>query len=164
VIEVKTQETARTLGDLSKVSELVNAQDGWQFVLVFTNPREPALTTELGSVAKVRELVSKSQAIGKHDAAHTEASFLFAWAALETSLRLLQDERKGGKQPTTPWTQIRDATIAGYLDRKDAQTLERLSKVRNSLLHAGSEAPPTSQDIDLLVRIILENIRSSEGN
>src|SRR5262245_6723949 len=45
VIEVKSRQTASDLRFLSQVAEHVNAQPGWEFVLVFTNPRESSSTS-----------------------------------------------------------------------------------------------------------------------
>lgn len=156
IIEVRSQESARDLGQLSEIAELVNAQENWQFVLVFTNPRESSAPLIQPSAEKARLLLAKSRAMGTEDEAHIEAAFLFAWAALEASLRLLPEVRGATKQPHMPLTFIRNATMSGYISRPDAYLLERLSKLRASLLHAGPEPSPQIRDLNNLCTVVEE--------
>ncbi|MBP1885716.1 hypothetical protein [Sinorhizobium mexicanum] len=159
VIAVKSRETMRDLANLSEVAELINSQPGWKFVVVFTNPREPSNVNSRSSAEKVSQLLEKSEVIAGPDAAHLEASFLFAWAALEASLRLLPETRKSEKNPSTPWTLIRDAAMAGHIGRDEAQSLGRLLKIRNSILHAGNESPPQASDVHVLRRVAEEVVQ-----
>jgi len=159
IVEVKTQETASTLDSLSSVSDLVNAQRGWQFVLVVTNPRSPQPPEGETSIGKAQSFLDKARALGTQDETHTQASFLFAWVALEAALRRLFEASLTEKKPRSGWTLIRDAAIAGQLDRRDAQELDRLYKVRSSLLHAGDALGPRPQDVVLLQRVVEECMR-----
>jgi hypothetical protein len=162
IIEVKSSKTVQELDRLSGVSELINAQKDWQFVLVLTNPRETPLVRSTFSAAKVSDLLNKSRALReREDSVHVEAAFLFAWAAVEASLRLFPEKEIGRRQPSTPSTLIRNAAMAGRLERKEAQELERLFRIRNSLLHAGDDRPPTSADVDLLYRVATASIREA---
>lgn len=164
IIEVKSRQTSQDLGRLSQIAELVNAQPGWQFVLVFTNPREVSPVSSQPSAQKARGLLEKSRAMRGQDQAHLEAAFLFAWVALEASLHLLPEGRKSTKTPTTPWTLIRNAVMEGYIDRDDAEVLDRFFKIRNSLLHAGSEVSPSAPEVEKLRRIAEEIIQSHDAN
>ena len=164
IVEVKSQQSSRDLGRLSEIAELVNSQPNWQFVLVFTNPRESSPSISQPSAEKAGLLLDKSRAIGTGDQTHVEAAFLFAWVALEAALRLLPQERKSAKMPSTPWTLIRNATMDGHIGRDDAKALDRLFKIRNSLLHAGSESLPSVGDVEKLRRIAEEIIHTSSAN
>lgn len=160
IIEVKSRQTSQDLSRLSEIAELVNAQPGWQFVLVFTNPRESSPVRTRPSAQKARELLQKSRALRGQDQAHIEAAFLFAWVALEASLHLLPEGRKSMKTPTNPWTRIRNAAMEGYIGRDDAEELDRLFKLRNSLLHAGNEASPSFKEVEDLRKIAEEIIQT----
>lgn len=160
VIAVKSRETMRDLGELSEVAELINSQPGWKFVVVFTNPRDASNVQGHSSAEKVFQLLQKSEVITGPDPAHLEASFIFAWAALEASLRLLPESRKSDRSPSTPWTLIRDAAMEGHIGRDEAKSLGRLLKIRNSILHAGNESPPQSSDVEVLRRVAEEVVQS----
>lgn len=162
IIEVKSRETSATLGALSAIAEQINAKPGWQFVLVFTNPRsignEPKSTTP----GKVEELLEKSRALGFGSQTHLEAAFLFAWVALEAALLASPQRASTGRNPTTPWTLIRNAAMNGLLAREDTHALERLFKTRNALLHAADEVPPTRADVEILRRIAQDIVQQRE--
>lgn len=163
IIEVKSRQTASDLDRLARIAERVNSQPGWQFVLVFTNPREKLSDEVRPSLQKVHELLEKSRIIGTSTDAHREASFLFAWSAIEASLRLLQSEAKSTRATTSGWSLARDAAMLGYIDRDDAQLLERMFKQRNAILHAGEVVAPTNDSINTLQRIALEIVNQAEG-
>ena len=162
VIEVKSRQTARDLSHLSQVAERVNAQPGWQFVLVFTNPRELSGTAGQPSVEKVEELLKKSRSFGHQKPAHVEAAFLFAWSALEVAARLLPVPRKATRAISTPWTLIRDAAIVGLIGRDEARVLERLFRLRNSILHAGEEPAPDDTDLATLIGMAEDLLRQAQ--
>jgi Holliday junction resolvase-like predicted endonuclease len=162
VIEVKSRETSATLASLSNIAERVNAKPGWQFVLVFTNPRNPPLEAPRVTPDKVTVLLEKSRAMGYESQSHQDAAFLFAWVALEAALLTLPPTTTTGRNVSTPWTLIRNAAMNGLVAREDAHTLERLFKIRNSLLHAGDDASPTRSDIDSLRRIAEEVLHQRE--
>ena len=153
IIEVKSRETSATLASLSQIAESVNARPGWQFVLVFTNPRSTPSSPQRPSPDKVTTLLEKSRALRYESHPHNEAAFLFAWAAIETALRTLPSLANTERAASTPSTLIRNAVIDGVLAREDAYTLDRLFKIRNSLLHAGDDSAPTRNDVEILLRL-----------
>lgn len=168
VIEVKSRKTAGTLGTLSEIAERVNSQPSWKFVLVLTNPRnintrEPI---EGPSPAKAMALLEKSRALGLSDQTHTEAAFLFAWAALEAALHSMAVSTTASQTPRSVWTLVRDAAMQGNIARSDSNELNHLFKMRNSLLHAGDEIPPSASDVNRLrevVRDLLQQTAQQEG-
>lgn len=163
IIEVKSRQTASDLDSLARVAENVNSQPDWQFLLVFTNSRDKLSVEAFPSLQKVNDLLEKSRIIGTSTDTHREASFLFAWAAIEASLRLLQTESKSTRATTSVWSLVRDAAMLGYIARDDAQLLERMFKQRNAILHAGEVIVPTKDAIDALHRIALEIVNQPTG-
>ena len=164
VVEVKSRETANDLTRLSRIAERVNAERGWQFVLVFTNPREQTTETKAPSRGRVQDLLLKSRALGLVTPVHVEASFLFAWVAFESSLRLLPAGKRGARVVSTPWTLVRDAATDGSLARRDARDIERMLKMRNAILHGGDLTPPTISDVASLQALTAEILQVSAAN
>jgi hypothetical protein len=76
--------------------------------------------------------------------------------ALEATLKRLLETSLTEKRPRSGWTLVRDAAMAGQLDRRDAQELDRLFRVRNSLLHASDIPGPVPEDVSLIQRVIEE--------
>jgi len=162
IIEVKSRETSATLSSLSSIAERINAKPGWQFVLVFTNPRSATSEPLSATPEKVVELLEKSRAMGFESQSHLEAAFLFAWVALEAALLTSPQKPSTGRTSSTTWTLIRNAAMNGLLAREDAHALERLFRTRNALLHAGDENPPTRDDVECLRRIAQDLLRQRE--
>jgi uncharacterized protein YutE (UPF0331/DUF86 family) len=170
VVEVKSSESVASLDSLSDVSELVNAQEGWHFVLVLTNPRqEKSSMTPSTSRSKVLGLLERAKHIGSlEDPQLLEAWFIYAWVAAEACLDLLSARQEKEKtRPLGALTYIRDLAMQGELDRKDAQRLERLYKTRSAFLHSVGDAKVVAADVDWLQRftesllIDAENIQHS---
>lgn len=161
IVEIRSQQTTGELARISEVAELVNAQPAWSFVLVLTNPRTAMAEATKANASKAESLLEKSIAIGTKDAAHSQAAFLFAWTAFEAAWRLISDERKTNKDRYPFVSSIRDAAMAGAVDRKDAQWLEGLFRIRNSLLHAEDEITPTGEEIERLRQFVMTIIRAN---
>lgn len=153
IVEVKSRETSATLSSLSTIAEKINAKPGWQFVLVFTNPRSATTEPQRATPNKLVALLEKSQTMGFESQTHIEAAFIFAWVALEAALLTSLLTASSGRTSSTPWTLIRNAAMNGLLAREDAQSLERLYRTRNALLHAVDEVQPTRADVESLRRI-----------
>lgn len=60
VIEVKTSETVRRDKEISRVSDLVNRQPGWQFLFVLTNPKRDPSAIPAPNSARWHDLLAKS--------------------------------------------------------------------------------------------------------
>lgn len=162
IIEVKSRETSAALSSLSAIAERINAKPGWQFVLVFTNPRTAGGESPSATPDKVLALLEKSRAMSFKSQPHAEAAFLFAWVALEAALLESPQKASTGRSSTTPWTLIRNAAMNGILAREDAQALERLFRTRNAILHAADEVSLTQADVENLHRIAQELLRQGE--
>jgi hypothetical protein len=162
IIEVKSSATIKTVDALASISELINAQKDWQFVLVVTNPKDQPIQAKTTSSSKAREFLEKSkQLIGLNDGTLLEASFIYAWIATEASLRLLM--RRSGEQnrpQQSTLSLIRDAAIIGELDREDAQHLEKLYKLRSSIMHAVDDSAPSANDVQWLSHLANSILRN----
>jgi uncharacterized protein YutE (UPF0331/DUF86 family) len=156
VVEVKSSENLAALKQLSDLSELINAQKDWQFVLVLTNPRQEKFpSNSMTSRAKVLQLLKRARHVESlDDPTLVEAWFIYAWVAAEACLDLVSTsaqadrERKG--RPMGALTYVRDLAMEGELDRKDAQRLVRLYKTRSAFLHSTSEAGVMADDVKWL--------------
>ena len=138
---------------LSDVSEVVNAQKGWHFVLVLTNPRQQnPQASPTASRAKVLQLLERAKHVESlEDPALLEAWFIYAWVAAEACLELLSSRREKEKaRPVGALTYIRDLAMEGELDRKDAQRLERLYKTRSAFLHSAGDFRVTKPEVKWL--------------
>jgi hypothetical protein len=164
VVEVKSSESVASLDALSDVSELVNAQEGWHFVLVLTNPRqEKSSATPMPSRSKVLELLERAKHIGSlEDPALLEAWFIYAWVAAEACLDLLSVRQEKARKMGA-LTYIRDLAMQGELDRKDAQRLERLYKTRSAFLHSVGDAKVAVVDVEWLQRFTESLLNDAEN-
>ena len=50
--------------------------------------------------------------------------------------------------------------MEGFIGREDAAVLDRLFKLRNSLLHAGNEVSPSYKEVEALRKIAEEIIQA----
>lgn len=172
VIEVKTARTVREDKKISRVSELVNRQPGWQFLFVLTNPKERTPAATVGSSERWQELLRTSRHPALQTEELSEAAFILAWGALEGALREAsstsgEDDPIVDGKPVpakSPLSQIRDAAILGLIDRKDIPKLERLFAMRNSIVHSGSGPRPTLEEVRDLQRFIDDVIRIARSH
>jgi uncharacterized protein YutE (UPF0331/DUF86 family) len=166
VVEVKSSETVASLDAISDVSELVNAQKDWHFVLVLTNPREQkSPASSAASHQRVLHLIDRAKHVENlQDPSLLEAWFIYAWVAMEACLELVSGRAgKAGIRPTGALTQIRDLAMTGNVDRKDAQRLERLYKARSAFLHAVGDARITKKDVEWLQEFAATLLRETEN-
>ena len=147
----------------------VNAEPGClkdvdtaRFVLVVTNPRlgqSPNATTALDAAQR---LLDKGRVLGTDNHTHTEASFLFTWIALETVMKALRRSDTSKKTvPIDGWTLVRDAAIAGQIDRRDIHELDRFKAFRNSLVHGGDVPELHKKDVATLRTIVNKILREA---
>ena len=105
VIEVTSKDSVERLRELSRVSETIERQRGWQFVLVMTNAREPMgpdFPVPLADVDELRnalsDLLDLHALCKKEKGRYTHAVLLSAWAIVEGVLRMYLYAGKGGRQ------------------------------------------------------------------
>lgn len=151
VVEVKSAETRGSIPELSSIADAVNAREGWQFVLVMTNPKERAIQTSTVSPASVEQLIQEAEYVAdQQDERLRTSAFVLSWVAAEAAVRV-HTTRSDAEKQASLLTLIRDATIMGDLDRDDALRLERLYKVRSSILHGLKSTPIRQSDTRWLI-------------
>ena len=100
--------------------------------------------------------------LGTDNHTHTEASFLFTWIALETVMKALRRSDTSKKTvPIDGWTLVRDAAIAGQIDRRDIHELDRFKAFRNSLVHGGDVPELHKKDVATLRTIVNKILREA---
>jgi hypothetical protein len=169
VVEVKTSKTVRRDKEMSRVSDLVNRQPGWQFLFVLTNPKSDASIIPAPNSARWHDLLTKS----RHPALATpelvEAAFLLAWAALEGVLReaTASDESLNETKSAfakAPMSLVRDAAILGLIDRKDVPKLDTMFQMRNRIVHSIGGTSPSAQDVRDLQRLVDDVLQASRSS
>lgn len=158
VIEVKSSRTIAKAKDFSHIADYIRKQEGWDFILVMTNPKEKhdintsGLVSSSEHVIDLFEQAEKILASGKSNA-FNNASFLIAWAGVEAAIRHFlistykTDHFKGVQ------TLMRDAVIYGIVSRKDGDFLESIINIRNSLVHGIQGTKVFNKQVRRLIRI-----------
>jgi uncharacterized protein YutE (UPF0331/DUF86 family) len=115
------------------------------------------------SRAKILQLLNRAKHVESlEDPALLEAWFIYAWVAAEACLELLSARGEKAKtRPVGALTYIRDLAMEGELDRKDAQRLERLYKLRSAFLHSAGDVRVTTSDVEWL-QCFAESLLSDE--
>jgi hypothetical protein len=170
VIEVKTSKSLKEDKAISRVSDLVNRQPGWQFLFVLTRSKTDESISPAPITARWHDLLRKSRDSALAKPEFVEAAFVLGWAALEGLLREATSGDKLLKQTASglvkaPMSLVRDAAILGLIDRKDVPKLDAMFHMRNQVVHSITSTRPTLQDLSELHRLvddIIRNYRSTD--
>ena len=160
VIEVTSTDSVERLRELSRVSETIERERGWQFVLVMTNAREPIgpdfpvplaevddLQTALGELLDLYELCKNE------GGRHSQAVLLSAWAIIEGVLRMyLYTGKDGRQQVRSPHSLVRDGVMLGFLEMEDGEFLDRMASARNRVAHGALGERVSVDDLERLVQ------------
>ena len=160
VVEVTSKDSAARLREISDVSELIERQQGWQFVLVMTNARESIgpdfpvpladfdeLKNALNSLLDLYELSNVS------DGQYSHAVLLSAWAIVEGVLRkYLYTGAHVAQQVRSPQSLVRDSVMVGLLQMEDGEFLDKMASARNRVAHGAVNERVTVQDLERLVQ------------
>lgn len=158
VIEVKSSESISSAKSLVKFAELIKKQDGWDFVLVFTNPKQKNEEL-LGEVYVSPEHLHRS--IGKVEYLLSNNSFkfddvalLYLWSIIEAVLRfglsLSEIESKGKNVKSL----LRDSIVFGIISKYDYETFFSLMAKRNSISHGFLEESVTRNELERALNLI----------
>jgi hypothetical protein len=140
VVEVKSTFAVRSSPQLSKISEIVNSQPKWQFILVLANPRESRTVVSQKASFNLPLALERSKKLARSlDSDLNDAALVYAWAAFELALvRLLEEDKQGSLRLGS--SMLRDAAIEGHISRTDQSKLEAIYRKRNQSLHG--DVPP----------------------
>ena len=158
VVEVKTSQTISSARNFSRFVDLIRQQEGWDFVLVMTNPKSrPTRDQSCESLDTQHSFEQLTQAESLLETGargqFNNAALLVAWAGFEAasrfSLSQLYDKRRMATLPTL----VRDGVMYGVLSRQDGEFIEKLMQVRNSVAHGYVSKAVTQKDLKRLIGI-----------
>ncbi len=138
VIEVKTYESIQN-EKLIQLANTVNSIKGWEFELVYTNPKKKNEFTDktkntntelLESIKRAERLLNSNLGVDYKD-----ASLLLIWGVFENILREAYLAYKPKEYNYTPRKLVVDSVILGIIDKKDQTFIEEIMKVRNKVAH-----------------------------
>lgn len=155
VVEVRSRRSMSGAHELGSIAELVERQPGWDFLLVYTNPKSAKDSDDrLGyaSASQSQLLLDQAQALLSSDSPLLSAALLVAWAGFEGAVRVTIAELY--LQDVGPnWVSlIRDAITLGVLPRRDQDFIEHMAQVRNQTAHGLAGVDIESTDVGRLVQ------------
>jgi hypothetical protein len=163
IIEVKTFETIKN-SKLAEIAEKVKSIEGWDFELVYTNPRSkneaPSVSVPNTYMDAKRSVDRAARFLGT-DAGeeYSDAALLLIWGAVENALRANFSTYKNTKKNLTPRALIRDAVILGIIGKNDQIFLESMMKKRNEISHGIFNETLNKRELEKLVNLGQDIVR-----
>jgi hypothetical protein len=165
VIEVKTFESIKNPA-LIELAEKVKAIEGWDFELVYTNPKNKAeisVASELSTYIDAKRNLDRAAKFLDTDAGkeYSDAAFLLVWGAVENALRVNYETYKPNDKESIPRALIRDSVIWGIIGRNDQVFLESMMVTRNEIVHGMFKGRVLRADLNSLIKLgknIIEQI------
>lgn len=160
VIEVTSKHSVARLKELSDVSETIERQPGWQFMVVMTNARVPTgpdFPVPLADVDELQkalsDLLDLHNLSKKTEGRYSHAVLLSAWAVIEGVLRVyLYTDEHGQRQVRSPHSLVRDGVMLGFLELEDGEFFDRMASARNRVAHGVVGEKVAVQDLESLVQ------------
>ena len=157
VIEVKSRPSLAADPKISELARLIDSKPGWSFELVLVSEPEKldspegARSFESGKILQRIEEAEKSLQAGS-----PEAAFLLAWSASEAVIReFLTAQGVSNTSITSPGYVLDQGVFHGVISRDDYDTLTRMGKYRNAIVHGFG----TDDFSDELVTDLIETTR-----
>ncbi len=151
VVEVRSADMSdQTRNRLSRLAEIVAAEDGWRVDIVTFEPEESPADPERADIFRRVEEARRVADISP------DAAVILTWSAIEGALlrrsraRGLAHARVGSPRPL-----IRNLNINGLLSDNQAAELDGFAKLRNEVAHGLRSDPPEPQRLDWLARFAL---------
>lgn len=173
VIEVKTSQSIRQAKEFAHIADFVRRQEGWDFMLVLTNPASQAVVEERGTTSgsghatEQLEEAERLMEAGRQGQFYN-ASLLIAWAGLEAALRYALSTLYQKDKPITPETLVRNSIMYGVISRNDANIIESIMEIRNSVAHGyegqGASAGDVAGIVEIGKRVLAETNIQLEYN
>jgi uncharacterized protein YutE (UPF0331/DUF86 family) len=152
VVEVKSQPTLSKADYLTALAGAVNAQPGWRFELVVTNPASPKIAEENAEVMLPAEIKERIQLVRDlFNKKQEEAAAILVWSAMEATLRLVGQHQgvELAKKPSL--LIIKELYSLGIISREDYELLEEGMRSRNLIAHGFRSAKPTTELVKKLI-------------
>ena len=137
VIEVKSRPTLVADPKVSELARLIESMPGWTFELVLVGEPEKVDSPEGARSFESEKIVRRIEEAEKSlEAELPEAAFLLAWSASEAVIReLLTARGVSSKSITAPGYVLDQGVYHGVISRSDHDTLIRMRKYRNAIVH-----------------------------
>lgn len=151
VVEVRSADMSdQRRTRLSRLAEVVAAEDGWRVDIVTYEPEAPPGVPERADIFR---RVEEARRVADTS---PDAAVILTWSAIEGALlrrsraRGLLEARAG-----SPRTLIRKLNINGLLSDNQAAELDGFAKLRNDVAHGLRSDPPEPDRLDWLARFAL---------
>ncbi|RDK82774.1 hypothetical protein [Marinirhabdus gelatinilytica] len=164
VVEVKTSETIKNSQYLKELSAKINSLENWKFELVITNPRvkDNLINNKFQefSLIEIENRLNKvSNSIDKN---FLEPYFLYAWSLFEASSRaILKADQPKAERKLNPTANIKQLYSYGIIGRIDYEWLNKISQIRNHIVHGHSiqKSEIKEKDLNKLIRMTEDFIK-----
>lgn len=166
VIEIKSASTMRNSSHLARIANEVNNIDGWEFELVYTNPRistETFIEQNSINIADAKHSMKRADDFLLNDISHNynDAALMLIWSALEATLRAVYSTYKSNKSQIPPKSLVRNLVMLGVLSKADQEFVESMMSLRNKFAHGYKYETVSRSDLRKLIslgnKIIREN-------
>jgi len=157
IIEVKTFESIKNRA-LVELAEKIKAIDGWDFELVYTNPKnkyEVPETSDSSTYIEAKRGLDRAAKFLDTDASkeYSDAALLLSWSAVENALRANYKTYKPKEKITIPRVLIRDSVMMGIIGKNDQAFLESMMIKRNKLSHGINQTKVLRKDLEKLIKL-----------
>lgn len=157
VIEVKTFESIKNR-NLAELAERIKAIEGWDFELVYTNPKNrPLLPSEsmADSYEEVKSSLDRAAKFLDTDASkeYPDAGLLLIWSAVENALRVNYKTYKPDSKTSIPRVLVRDSVMLGIIGKNDQVFLESMMTKRNEVSHGVMKSKILKRDLERLIKL-----------
>lgn len=151
VVEVRSADMSdRTRNRLSRLAEIVAAEDGWRVDIVTYEPEEPPADPERADIFRRVEEARRVADISP------DAAVTLTWSAIEGAL-LRRSKARGlaHARVGSPRALIRNLNINGLLSDNQAAELDGFARLRNEVAHGLRSDPPEPEQLAWLARFAL---------
>ncbi len=137
VIEVKSRPSLAADPKIGELARLIESMPGWTFALVLVGEPEKVDSPEGARSFESEKIVQRiKEAEKSREAGLPEAAFLLAWSASEAVIRaLLAAQGVSSTSITSPGYVLDQGVYHGVISRDDYDTLTRMRKYRNAIVH-----------------------------
>ena len=156
VVEVKSRSQLSAIPGLRDVADVINKTEHWRFelIVVYSERENDSNSVELNIDYDTTEIARSLQEVkGMDRSEHYAAAFILCWANMESLSRQLLLEDKRDLSNKMPLVLVKTLFSYGYLTRMDYEELEKLSRVRNQVVHGYKSDELDKRAIDRLVSI-----------
>ncbi|WP_273565873.1 hypothetical protein [Maribacter halichondriae] len=164
VVEVKTSETIKNSEYLKELSARINSLENWKFELVITNPRvKDNLSNNKYQEFSLLEIENRlNKVTSSIDKNFLEPHFLYAWSLFEASSRaILKADQPTSERKLNPTANIKQLYSYGIIGRIDYEWLNKISQIRNHIVHGHpvQMSEVKEKDLDKLIRMTEDFIK-----